>query len=352
MEQLREIRKILESADLGGKSGLHCEEDPEQGICKALDKLDKQAADERIRVESETKLVTDETDKVNNYPCDCTYNDWADNMETWSECSVSCDQGTKLQTRDIKWDKRNGGKDCDPTGVSRTGVCNEGCCPKDCVWGEWSEWTECPEVLAPQPQFEHAYRNILVEHECSERGGQACVGETKKSRKCNILTIKNNIIAENEHVIQTLEKELKGLKEGCQGANEEPDNDFFIVNVSGKVKETYPGSISGKYKKTGKLHNGKPIYEGVDNDNFFRVEDEGFMAGHWCIIGNNWGIDESCNIMSANQTGTDPCPAKPQGWMYYTPSGYVFAGQDFAIDGCCPDTDCSEPLIKGNSAVH
>jgi len=215
-QQLTEIRKILEHAVLGGKSGLHCQDDPEQAICKVLDDLDKQAADERTRVNAEMKLVQDEKDKVNNYPCNCEYNDWAG---AWGTCSVSCDEGTKEETRAIKWDKRNAGKDCDPEKATRTAVCNDGCCPRDCVWEEWSEWTDCPEVLAPQPQFEHAYRSILVEHECSERGGKACVGETKKSRKCDILAVKNEEIAEKEKQIQDLENELKGLKEACPGVN-------------------------------------------------------------------------------------------------------------------------------------
>jgi len=212
--QLKAIRNILEHAELGGKSGLHCEEDPEQAICKVLDNLDKQAADERTRLNAEMKLVQDEKVKVENYPCNCEYNDWAG---AWGACSVSCADGIKKETRSIKFEKRNEGKDCDPKLATRTAVCNEGCCPRDCVWGEWSEWTDCPEVLEPQPQFEHAYRSVLVEHECSERGGQACVGETKMSRKCNILEEKNEIIAEKDKKIKDLENELKGLKEACPG---------------------------------------------------------------------------------------------------------------------------------------
>jgi len=221
-QQLQAIRQILEHAVLGGKSGLHCKEDPEQAICKVLDKLDKQAADERTRINAEMKLVQDEMDKVNNYPCNCEYNDWAG---AWGACSVSCAEGIKKETRAIKFDKRNEGKDCDPKLATRTAVCNEGCCPKDCVWGEWSDWTDCPEVLAPQPQFEHAYRSILVEHECSERGGKACVGETKMSRKCNILEVKNEVIAEKEKEIQDLENELKGLKEACPGGAKASNNE-------------------------------------------------------------------------------------------------------------------------------
>ena len=69
--------------------------------------------------------------------------------------------------------------------------------------------------MTSEQQYERAYRSILVEHECSERGGRSCAGETEKSRKCNILDIKNDIIAEKEKEIDSLEAEIKGFKEGC-----------------------------------------------------------------------------------------------------------------------------------------
>jgi len=211
-EQLRQIRDILEHTEMGGKSGLHCEEDPEQAICKALDGLDKQAADERTRLMAEKKKVDDEKTKVETYPCDCTYNDWADN---WGACSVTCDVGIKEETRKIKWEKRNAGKDCAPEDGKRTGKCNDGCCPVDCEWEEWGTWSACPEILTSEPQYERTHRSIKVEHECAERGGKACVGDTEKSRKCNILDIKNEKISDLEDNIKSLEDELKGLKEAC-----------------------------------------------------------------------------------------------------------------------------------------
>merc|ERR1719315_305029 len=63
-EQLSQIRDILENTELGGKSGLHCKEDPKQAICVALDGLDKKAAEERERITAEIKMVTDEITKV------------------------------------------------------------------------------------------------------------------------------------------------------------------------------------------------------------------------------------------------------------------------------------------------
>jgi len=245
-EQLSKIREILEHSEMGGKSGLHCKDDPEKAICKALDGLDKQAAEERIRLTAEKKKVNDEITKVENYNCDCTYNDWAGNA---GACSVSCGAGTKVETRKIKWKKRNAGKDCDPNDAEKTEKCNEGCCPKDCVWEKWGPWSACPEILTSEQQYEHSHRSVLVEHECSDRGGRACEGETRRSRKCNILQIKNEIIADKEKEIEGLKEELKGLKEGCHVEEEEgcPER----LRVSSAYEYTYEykmvqGSFSGR----------------------------------------------------------------------------------------------------------
>jgi len=116
---------------------------------------------------------------------------------------------------DNKWSRRNGGKDCESKDAKRFSNCNDGCCPKDCVWNEWGTWSACPEILTSEQQYERAHRSILVEHECSERGGRSCEGDSEKSRECNILDIKNKIIAEKEKEIDSLEDEIKGLKEGC-----------------------------------------------------------------------------------------------------------------------------------------
>jgi len=285
-EQLAQIRDILEHTELGGKSGLHCKEDPKQAICVALDSLDKKAAEERERIMGEIKMVTDEITKVKTYPCDCTYNDWADN---WGACSVTCDVGVKEETRQIKWNKRNGGKDCESKDAKRTGDCNDGGCPKDCEWDQWSTWTACPEILTCEQQYERAHRSTLVEHEW---GGRSCEGETEKSRECNILDIKNKIIAENKKEIKSLEDEIKGLKEGCkveagavdQGTPPPKDlcrdgrgksNMIKAVEVSqglatakacNEICKSKPGCTAFAFLKTStkcNLYTGPPLYNGV-----------------------------------------------------------------------------------------
>ena len=42
------------------------------------------------------------------------------------------------------------------------------------------------------------------------------MGETEKSRECNILDMKNKIIADKDKENKRLANEIKGLKEGCK----------------------------------------------------------------------------------------------------------------------------------------
>jgi len=96
-EQLAQIREILENAEFGGKSGLHCSETPDEPICKALDQLEKQAAQEELKLAAEKQEVMDEIEKVKNYDCACEYEDW---KEAWGPCSVTCEEGTKRDQSD------------------------------------------------------------------------------------------------------------------------------------------------------------------------------------------------------------------------------------------------------------
>merc|ERR1719334_310046 len=128
-EQLQQIRQILEHTEYGGKSGLHCQETPEEPICKALDSLDQQAEQEEERLAGEKEEVEDEIHKVENYSCDCEYEDWSG---AWGPCSVTCEEGTKQETRAEKWQRRNQGEECSPEDAVRDSPCNEGCCPVDC----------------------------------------------------------------------------------------------------------------------------------------------------------------------------------------------------------------------------
>merc|ERR1711931_432658 len=233
-------------------------------------------------------MVTDEIDKVKKYNCDCTYDDWSEN---WGKCSVTCGPGTKEETRQIKWNVRNDGKNCSIANAKRTKNCNDGGCPVDCVWDEWSEWSACPEILTSKQQYEYAYRSILTEHEYS---GQSCEGKTKKSRKCNILSIKNEIIGEQEDTIQSLKDEINGLKEGCGVTTTTSSTTTTTTTTTATTTEGncvttsgFPGAGSScvfPFTIDGKTYNGCTTYFDPENKPWCSTKVDsngGYITGYW-----------------------------------------------------------------------
>ena len=85
--------------------------------------------------DNELKLQEDELLKlkkeVENYKCDCAYEDWED----WSSCTKSCKNetepdGTKTRFRGVKWEPRNNGEPCKDDQKKETVDCGLSCCRK------------------------------------------------------------------------------------------------------------------------------------------------------------------------------------------------------------------------------
>ena len=55
----------------------------------------------------------------------------------WSDCSRSCDGGTRTRVRDCRTGRDYG--ECEGEDL-QSETCNDQKCP---VWTEWSDWTEC-----------------------------------------------------------------------------------------------------------------------------------------------------------------------------------------------------------------
>ena len=70
-------------------------------------------------------------------PVDCEWSPWS-----WSACSVSCGAGGRQEaTRFITRYSQHGGRPCGSVSrASRDCEGEEGECPADCVWGQWSQW--------------------------------------------------------------------------------------------------------------------------------------------------------------------------------------------------------------------
>lgn len=68
---------------------------------------------------------------------DCVWNNWSD----WSDCTKSC--GTGQQNRQRKFRPATGnGRDCSGDSFQNR-WCNVHPCPVDCNWSNWGKWSNC-----------------------------------------------------------------------------------------------------------------------------------------------------------------------------------------------------------------
>jgi len=138
--------------------------------------LNKTAHAEDIELKKEEDVVMKLKVTIKNYKCDCTYNNWGH----WGSCSQTCGKdGIKLRSRDVKWHPRNGGEACLEAEKESFSECNRKCCPVDCTWEEWGEWSACPDECGVSKVFRSRGKN---EHEC---GGLACTGLSTDEKKCD-----------------------------------------------------------------------------------------------------------------------------------------------------------------------
>jgi hypothetical protein len=100
---------------------------------------------------------------------DAVLTDWTD----WTECTKSCDGGTRSRSRDLEAP----GEGSDGP-LSELGICNtELCCPEcdtdvDCVWEDWGEWGACSELCGGGEQ--KRVREVLT---LSKHHGAPCTSQ-------------------------------------------------------------------------------------------------------------------------------------------------------------------------------
>ncbi|XP_038045102.1 SCO-spondin-like [Patiria miniata] len=119
-----------------------------------------------------------ESRKCDLLPCPVDGN-WCE-WSPWSICSVSCGVGQVKRSRECMCgEPLNGGKECEGKGAE-TQACFLEACPVDCVWDEWSPWSECTAVCGTQEQISTRTRQR------AGNGGRECEGPEIRTKLCNL----------------------------------------------------------------------------------------------------------------------------------------------------------------------
>ncbi|KAJ8305885.1 hypothetical protein KUTeg_016430 [Tegillarca granosa] len=97
---------------------------------------------------------------------------------SWGDCSVTCENGTRTRTRDCNHPPANhGGTPC-PGKNTEYKHCSLPMCPIDGVWATWSKWSDCSVSCANGTQFRT--RNCTGPF----YGGKNCDGANREVIEC------------------------------------------------------------------------------------------------------------------------------------------------------------------------
>jgi len=107
---------------------------------------------------------------------DCTWGPWT----KWTPCSKVCGGGKTKRFRDVLTVKKHGGAECEGD-TEEEADCNAAACPIDCVYGEWSQWSQCDKSCAGG--FRSRKREKKVE---DVNGGKPCEGDPLEKLSCDL----------------------------------------------------------------------------------------------------------------------------------------------------------------------
>eukprot|EP00731_Ephydatia_muelleri_P026831 Em0018g931a len=108
-------------------------------------------------------------------PVDCAWSNWTE----WSACNQTCNGGWHYRTRSSS-PALYGGKIC--TGPSRQDeICNPQPCPVDGYWKAWSEWSACSVTC--NSGIQTSTRQCVP----PLYGGKDCVGNGVQTRPCELV---------------------------------------------------------------------------------------------------------------------------------------------------------------------
>ncbi|XP_045165423.2 coadhesin-like [Mercenaria mercenaria] len=106
---------------------------------------------------------------------------WA-SWEKWSDCSSTCEQGTRTRLRKcVNPTPAHGGKDCEGISSQTENCTNPTFCPIDGGWTEWEEWSQCDKSC----DLGYQVRLRRCANPPPYYNGKPCDGKDIEPRECN-----------------------------------------------------------------------------------------------------------------------------------------------------------------------
>ena len=127
-DQLDELKKVLHDeqwSDTGLSTGNDKVDDECKGLDEYIKKANETATEEDEEIKEHIKEVEDAKEKMNSHPCPCVWGPWSD----WTECSKTCEAGSRQRERQIEKEAVNNGTECHGEELEEE-VCNAVCCRK------------------------------------------------------------------------------------------------------------------------------------------------------------------------------------------------------------------------------
>ncbi|XP_029305259.1 adhesion G protein-coupled receptor B3 isoform X4 [Cottoperca gobio] len=115
--------------------------------------------------------------RVCNSTAPCPVHGVWDEWSPWSLCSFTCGRGHRTRTR-MCAPPQHGGRACDGP-ETQTKLCNIALCPVDGQWQEWSSWSDCSVTCANGTQ------QRTRQCSAAAHGGSECRGHWAESRECH-----------------------------------------------------------------------------------------------------------------------------------------------------------------------
>uniref|UniRef100_W5KPK0 Adhesion G protein-coupled receptor B3 n=1 Tax=Astyanax mexicanus TaxID=7994 RepID=W5KPK0_ASTMX len=115
--------------------------------------------------------------RVCNNTAPCPVHGVWEEWSPWSLCSFTCGRGHRTRTR-LCTPPQHGGRACDGP-ETQSKLCNIALCPVDGQWQEWSAWSDCSVTCANGTQQRKRQCSAAA------HGGSECRGHWAESRECH-----------------------------------------------------------------------------------------------------------------------------------------------------------------------